>query len=363
MMDGLPDRIYEAALVPELWPDVLDAIGDLSGSAGGALLVMSQTAPPRWAASASVAPRLDSFVNSGAWRASQRATLWRGLNFAGFARDIDLLTREEANALDPTYRTHGLGWQVGTVIGMPSGETVIVTGERHAQDGCHAAEVLPRLDALRPDLARASLLGARLGLERAQAAAATLGLIGLPAAVLSATGRVLGINDRLEALSDVVLPRAHGGLALTDATANALVRDAVRTAACGLDGPARSIPVRAGPERSAFIAHVIPVRGLAQDIFNEAAALLVVTAVRVPHAPSNALLHGLFDLTPAETRLLRALAGGARLRCYADGAGVSVSTVRTQLASIFHKTGTSRQSDLISIVTSVATLGGEGAAA
>ena len=32
------DEIYEAALVPERWVDVLDAIGTPSGSRGGALI-------------------------------------------------------------------------------------------------------------------------------------------------------------------------------------------------------------------------------------------------------------------------------------------------------------------------------------
>jgi DNA-binding CsgD family transcriptional regulator len=52
-------------------------------------------------------------------------------------------------------------------------------------------------------------------------------------------------------------------------------------------------------------------------------------------------------LSQAEARLLEALVGGTRLGDYAARTGVSLSTVRTQLAQVFLKTGENRQSDLI----------------
>ena len=44
------------------------------------------------------------------------------------------------------------------------------------------------------------------------------------------------------------------------------------------------------------------------------------------------------------------LAQGARLEAIAQANGVSVATVRTQLKSIFAKTGINRQSDLVRLV-------------
>ena len=69
------------------------------------------------------------------------------------------------------------------------------------------------------------------------------------------------------------------------------------------------------------------------------------------------ILANLFNLTPAEARLLQCLLEGTRPLDYAKRQGVSQNTVRNQLKSIFEKTEVRRQSDLVSLVlTSVAPL-------
>jgi DNA-binding CsgD family transcriptional regulator len=69
-------------------------------------------------------------------------------------------------------------------------------------------------------------------------------------------------------------------------------------------------------------------------------------------APSSALLRTLYGLTPTETRLLLALLEGACVSDYADCAGVSLNTARSQLKSIFLKTGCQRQAELIKKIVS-----------
>jgi DNA-binding CsgD family transcriptional regulator len=61
------------------------------------------------------------------------------------------------------------------------------------------------------------------------------------------------------------------------------------------------------------------------------------------------LLRDIFGLTLAESRVAICLHMGLTVHDAAAQAGVRVSTVRDQLSSIFSKTGTSRQSELISI--------------
>ncbi|MFA7431122.1 MAG: hypothetical protein WCZ23_13270 [Rhodospirillaceae bacterium] len=63
--------------------------------------------------------------------------------------------------------------------------------------------------------------------------------------------------------------------------------------------------------------------------------------------PPIGLLRGLFGLTPAEGGLLQALMQDKRIEDYAEERGVAVTTVRTQLAHLFRKTDTNRQSELI----------------
>lgn len=57
-----------------------------------------------------------------------------------------------------------------------------------------------------------------------------------------------------------------------------------------------------------------------------------------------------FGLTPAESRLAAALADGACLADAAERFGTTRATVRSQLKSIFCKTGVSRQTELVRLV-------------
>ena len=62
----------------------------------------------------------------------------------------------------------------------------------------------------------------------------------------------------------------------------------------------------------------------------------------------------LFNLTPAEGRLAAGIATGQDLDAYAQKARVGKSTVRSHLKSIFHKTGTRRQQELVRLLSQVA---------
>jgi DNA-binding CsgD family transcriptional regulator len=61
-----------------------------------------------------------------------------------------------------------------------------------------------------------------------------------------------------------------------------------------------------------------------------------------------------FDLSPAEIRVLQHLLAGRTPAEIADDLGLAMPTVRSHLASIYAKTGTSRQSDLIRLATQLA---------
>lgn len=55
----------------------------------------------------------------------------------------------------------------------------------------------------------------------------------------------------------------------------------------------------------------------------------------------------MFDLTPAESRLVLRLVAGDSLRSAAQALGIGYETARTTLKSVFHKTGTRRQAELV----------------
>jgi DNA-binding CsgD family transcriptional regulator len=63
--------------------------------------------------------------------------------------------------------------------------------------------------------------------------------------------------------------------------------------------------------------------------------------------PDMAFLRFKFDLTPAEARLVLRLVEGDSLKSSAQALGIGYETARTTLKSVFHKTGTRRQAELV----------------
>jgi DNA-binding CsgD family transcriptional regulator len=185
-------------------------------------------------------------------------------------------------------------------------------------------------------------------MERARAAAQALALLGIPALVFSDNGKVLGANHLIEALNDFVLWRANDRIALKDAGADTLLRDAVATADDDETPAVRSFPVR--NEDSAMIAHVVPVRGSARDILFRCAAMLMLTPVTRPEAPSVDLIRSLFDLTPAEARVARGLAAGQTVNDIATESGTSANTVRSHVKVVLTKVGYNRQADVVALL-------------
>lgn len=78
--------------------------------------------------------------------------------------------------------------------------------------------------------------------------------------------------------------------------------------------------------------------------------ILVVVDLERPLRPKPAVLQRLFGLTAAETKLAISLTCGLSPTEVADEMDISRSTVRSQLASIFSKTHTRRQAELVSLL-------------
>ena len=350
MDDGLIERIYECSFVPELWPQVLRDTSKLSGSSGAVLFVTNPDVTA-WTASPNAHETADRFVRDGWYWRGQLTRRVHGTRHAGFLRDIDLFSPEDL-AQEPIYRDNwrhiGLGWGAATAMPLPGGDQVSIVLPRLTSKGPADAEAIARLDALRPHLARAALMAARLRLERARAAADALATVGLAALVLEATGRVLAANALAETTAGVLHWRAGDRIALRDPAADVLLREAL---ARGDEGGARSFPVHAAP--GLMVGHVIPVRLSARDIISRGAAMFVLAAAEAPGAPPVELVRSLFDLTPSEARVARGLAGGRTVDELAGDGDVSVNTVRAQVRGVLEKTGCHRQTDVVALLAGI----------
>ena len=285
----------------------------------------------------------------------QRAPLLFRSNHAGFVTERDLIT-DEALDKDPFYRDflrpNGFGWCAATAISLPTTNILVMTLERYYDRGPVERVILDKLDELRPHLARTAFMSARLQLERARVASETLAALGLPALVLNEQGKVLAANSLVNSLHDYVHWRAFDRLSLKDKVADGLLRDAI--AAIDLAGGSlRSFPVRDRGAEAIMVAHVVPIRLSALDIFAGCAAALVLTPVTLPQAPPSGFVQSLFDLIPAEARVARGLASGQTVETIASAQGVSQNTIRVHVRNVGEKTGCNRQVDVVSMLTAI----------
>jgi DNA-binding CsgD family transcriptional regulator len=359
---SLVDRIYECSFFPDLWPGVLTEIATLGAASGGVLFAANPTADIlRWTSSETVRPEMTDYVADGWLMKGGRLGRTLAAQHAGFLTELDIFTDHELEE-DPLYRDFlrpkGWGWCAGTAVMLPTNDVLIMTIERRLTDGPVESEVVRMLDGLRPHLARSALMAARLQLERAQTAADTLGLLGLPAVVLDSRGRALAANRQIEDLHSHVRWRAKDQIALKDPAAERLLQSAVAQTATRDSGAAQSLAaqsfaVRGAEDAASMVAHLIPVRGAANDIFARAAAILVMTPVTLPHAPPVELVQSLFDLTAAEAGVARSLAAGDSLFDIAANRQVSRGTVRTQMRRILEKTGCHRQAEVVALLSGV----------
>jgi hypothetical protein len=198
----LVSLIYEAAAIPERWPIVLATLSRKVDGVGGLLRIATSPEKFRWTSSPNLHDDFVEFIRDGWAAINPRPARIAAVNHAGFIRDNDHFTAEELDN-DPVYgflRSKGLGYAAGTILNVPSGDSIVFSLEKPYADGPVAMKAVAFLDSQRPHLARAALLASRLGLERARAMTEALQKVGLPAAVLKGRGKVYAANALFEAL-------------------------------------------------------------------------------------------------------------------------------------------------------------------
>ena len=268
-----------------------------------------------------------------------------------------MFTEAEIND-DPTFqvllRPRGFGWAAGAVVRVPSDDTLAFSVERRFVDGPIDDGVIANLNALRPHLARAAMMSARLRMERAHGMAESLTTMGLPSAVLLGNGKVIATSPQFDRIGGQIVWQAFDRIALAHAGANTLLSEAIENLNSDrFDYGAKSIAVPSDVDNEAMVAHLMPVRRSAHDIFGPAMGILVITPLGSSQALPADLLHGLFDLSPAEIRAANGLIEGKSIDDLAAALGLSRETIRTQVKAVLAKTGVNRQSDLISLLANV----------
>ena len=169
---------------------------------------------------------------------------------------------------------------------------------------------------------------------------------------LSASGRVCWANQRGESLlrAGHCLTLARGALRATDVDGNVTLQNMLRTTAMARLTSNLSLSNQSGPEICYLTVMPMPER-LTVGMPEMGAGILVLIATNTKQRVVTVhQLKELFGLSPAEARLVRAIAHGESLEEYAQHEHLKRSTLKTQLKSAMDKTGTETQRDLIRLV-------------
>jgi DNA-binding CsgD family transcriptional regulator len=345
--DNLTDRIYEAAVLPELWQGVVSDLSDQAGGRAALLSVVQSGSVNLISTSQHFADTWATILHMYPGASNKRTQRLLARRHPGFLTDIDVFGPAEIGE-DPLYAEilvpRGYGSGVATAIHFPDGAAAVINIEQPAAAGPFGRGVIQQLDALRPHLARSALLSARLGFERARTAVQTLEGLGFAACAVQQSGSVILANQALDGEQALWTTRGGDRIALLDGRADKLLGETLRL----IDSEAgvRSIPLRGGPEASPAVLHVVPIRRAAHDLFGQATAILVLTKSSTAPTNRTPLLQALFDLSPTEAAIAARVAAGQSVEEIARADAKSGETVRNQLKSVFAKTGCRRQLDL-----------------
>jgi DNA-binding CsgD family transcriptional regulator len=353
--EQLVDRIYESAFIPELWDGVIDELAQISGCRQGLLFTTDGLDVLGHVANPACQDLANRFVSEKWMRRNPQGGRTMVRREPRFVTDHDIFTDDEiaqSEFYNELLKPMNAPWGTGTFVLSPSDDKIIFAFYRTDAEGPVSAEEAGRLTVLRPHLARAALTSARLGLDRDRAALSALEAIGLPAATIARSGKLVAANSLLATLVPHLLADHANRVRFAHAVADdafvaALARAPdLRGGRGSVTFPARS----SGEARRSAIFHLVPIVRSARDIFNRAEWIMFAIPLSLRPDIAPLVLEGLFDLTTAEARVVRGVSQGLSLQKIAREYGVSTWTIRSQLKSAMAKTGTRRQNELTALL-------------
>lgn len=204
-------------------------------------------------------------------------------------------------------------------------------------------------------VARIVALSEKISRTSAESEIRTLDKIGCAALLLDRHGLVQGTNHSAENLFCSEFGIRHGRLwTASGASLARLDRFLAEIEFCrssNMPFPAPVVIARNGMPW--LLVEAMPVSSASLEIFDGNRAIVVISDLTHANLTDTALLSMVFGLTNAEARLTSALCDGLDLHAVAQNFGISRQTVRVQLKSVFAKTGSRRQAELVARAVNV----------
>lgn len=367
----LLNALYGAALDPSGWAGIAPLIAHTFGTSSCSIQIQNRHLGKvdRLSHTANFKPELleeyrQHFYKCDLWVAGAAARP-SGFVYCGeeFVDDASLLGAEiytdYFRKLDIFYAMGGilplkLSSRFGSIASCD--DDIAIIGVHHARDSVGFDAAAKReLQGLLPHLRRALQMRVRLKAlaQERRAALDALECLSVGVLLLNQDCSIVFANSLAEHLIRTAgaLTVCQGELRTCDTSRltqlQNLIRDTAMTGAGGAlhAGGVLLLPRPKGRPLSLLVCPM-PVESPAAE--SRPTALVFVGDINEPEQEHpGRILARMYGLTAAETRVVEAILAGHRLHEYADTAGISINTVKTQLKQVFAKTGHSRQTELI----------------
>jgi DNA-binding CsgD family transcriptional regulator len=367
----LLDRIYATAVEPAGWTGVMERLADLiSGST--AWLSQIDFVDGSGAGFEDATVRIDpewkrDFIDHFA-ACNPLNNVKDPVSFARgwtpkIVTDEDLLPKDDlilTEYYNDYMRPHGTHAVMMVRLAIQGRTAAVLNMARTYRNGSFGPGEVAQIAHFHPHLLRAFALGRQVADQRRLNDELTESLDFSPHALilLDASGRVRHANKSAQRLlaSGYGLGLYGGSLRIASPAASARLQALIAAASCP-DAASRrggSMALARPDHRWPLSITVAPIKPETIPLLGGAGSVLISIAdpeARVALPVER--LRELFGLTAAEARLALWLLQGETLYAACDRYDVSRNTVRGQLASIFAKTETSRQSELVTLLTRI----------
>ena len=363
--NGLLATLYAASISPELWPEFLDKLADLLDLNGSAIVHTDLTRKANGVyTSRGIDPEIErlyaaDYGNQDVYRArflklqGRQGDLLMGDELCSFqqikktAFGEDILHRADIRlwCAVATVRTNTVIENISLYHGWnhdpPGPDKLTLAGQiaPHLNNALRVRARLVQLEGLTRDLTAA--------IDTAESAVVLIDCFGCCALVNRAAKRILDRRDGLIF--------AGNRLAATDPYESAILAELIRKAVASEQGKEKPgsdtvcITCRIGKPLQLRIAPFPCERISAGSQFS--AIVFIGNPDRAASFPAESL-QKIYGLTPAEARIAIALLDGRSLTEVATANHVTKETIRSQLKSVFQKTATRRQAELVCLLTS-----------
>jgi DNA-binding CsgD family transcriptional regulator/PAS domain-containing protein len=358
------ENIYDGSgNISEWSPIVQDMASYCSAAAGGIVVFNPSTLDvPVSCASGVDQEFLDTYIDRFAANDPRWPPLLNSIGKACRSDDIvGLDVMESSELINDFFAPRNFRWTMGSLFSQVGGMIGAINFLRPRRCGPYSDEELRRLGLFVPHLRRSFTLYAQLQQHRTAARSyeALFSMMPAPMLLLTGDGRVIIANPAAERIlrrGDGLSVHAERLQALRSADQKKLY-ESLQNATLAMRGsialqPHGTFLIHRTDGQRAYQVGIVPLPRahllIEFDSHAELAMFIVDPEVR-PKADLLGYQHA-FGLTPAEARLAAHLVEGSSLAEIANKHRISITTVRSQLRTLFAKTETHRQVDLIRVL-------------